>query len=278
MRRALVKSQHPRSAVVTGGARGIGRAIAAELVGRGYQVWVTDLDGDDAAATAAEIGAAGGFALDVTDPQANRDAAARASESAPLGAWVCNAGVLFEGDLTDLTEQQVRLQIEVNVLGAMWGARAAAETFWAQSGRGAKGGEIGIVASLSSHAPVPGLSAYAASKAAALSIATSLAQELRGDKIRVHAVCPDGVSTDMVAQMKPGGEARKALAGGVMLTPQVVARELVDMFGTRRVYKTLPAWRGVFARLISWAPGPLAPADRLSRRIGARRLKKQLKS
>lgn len=259
---------------MTGAARGIGKAIAAELVGRGYSVWVTDVDESAAQETAAEIGAVGGFALDVTDPDANRAAAARAAATAPLGAWVCNAGVLFEGNLTDLSEEQVRLQMEVNVLGAAWGARAAAEAFRGQS---AKGGDLAIVASLSSHAPVPGLSAYAASKAAALSLATSLASELRGDKIRVHAICPDGVATDMVAQMAPQGEARKALAGGVMLTPQVVARELVDMFGTRRVYKTLPAWRGVLARTIAAAPGPLAPADRLSRRVGARRLKKAAK-
>ncbi len=100
----------------------------------------------------------------------------------------------------------------------------------------------------------PGLSAYAATKAAVLSLTTSLASELRRDKIRVHAVCPDGVDTAMVEAMDAQGDVRAALAAGVLLTPPQVARELVDMFGTGRVYKTLPAWRGVVARTASLAP------------------------
>ena len=274
MSKRLIKPGSPRSAVVTGAARGIGRAIAAELVGRGYDVLVTDLDAAAAQATAEEIGAVAGVALDVTDPEANRDIAVRARDIAPLGAWVCNAGVLFEGDATALTIQQIRTSVDVNLLGVLWGVRAAADAFRDQSGAGVSGGEIGILASLSAHAPVPGLSVYAATKAAALSLATSLSSELRKDKIRVHAVCPDGVDTPMVDGMAPEGDVRAALAAGVLFTPQEVARELVDMFGTRRVYKTMPAWRGVLARTGSLAPGVFMRADPLIRRVGARRLKK----
>jgi len=270
----LVKPANPRSAVVTGAGRGIGRAIALELVGRGYEVIVTDLDVSAAEITAKEIGAALGLGLDVTDPEANRDIAAHAQTIAPLGAWVCNAGVLFEGDTTALTLSQVRTTVDVNVLGVIWGVRAAADAFRNQSARGVTGGEIGILASLSAHAPVPGLSVYAATKAAVLSLATSLPAELRKDKIRVHAVCPDGVDTPMVDSMAADGDVRAALAAGVMLTPAQVARELVDMFGTRRVYKTLPAWRGVLARTGSLAPGVSMRIDPLIRKVGARRLKK----
>ncbi len=232
---------------------------------------VTDLDGEAAKATAEEIGAALGLALDVTDPGANVDIAERAIAIAPLGAWVCNAGVLFEGDATALTETQTRTTFEVNVLGTVWGVRAAAAVFRDQKERG---GDIGIVASLSAHAPVPGLSIYAASKAAVLSLATSLPSELRKDKIRVHAVCPDGVNTAMVDGMDPGGDVRAVLAAGVLFTPQEVARELVDMFGTRRIYKTMPVWRGVMARSGSLVPSVFMRADPLIRRVGARRLRK----
>jgi NAD(P)-dependent dehydrogenase (short-subunit alcohol dehydrogenase family) len=270
MSKPLVKPGQPRSAVVTGAGRGIGRAIAVELVRRGYEVVVTDLDVDAAEITAEEIGAVLGLGLDVTDPEANRDIAARARELAPLGAWVCNAGVLAEGDLTALSVGQVRAMVEVNVLGVMWGVRAAADTFRDQD---AKGGDIGIIASLSAHAPVPGLSVYAATKAAVLSLTTSLASELRRDKIRVHAVCPDGVDTAMVEAMDAQGDVRAALAAGVLLTPPQVALELVDMFGTGRVYKTLPAWRGAVARTASLAPRAALHVDPWVRRIGARRLK-----
>lgn len=272
MPKTLVKPGHPRSAVVTGAGRGIGRAIAAELVGRGYAVIVTDVDATAAEVTAKEIGAAMGLGLDVTDPEANREMARRAQQIAPLGAWVCNAGVLFEGDTTALTVGQIRATVDINVLGVIWGVRAAADAFRDQ--KGATGGEIGIVASLSAHAPVPGLSVYAATKAAVLSLATSLPSELRKDKIRVHAVCPDGVNTAMVDGMAADGDVRAALAAGVLFTPAQVARELVDMFGTRRVYKTLPAWRGALARAGSIAPSVFMRADPLIRKIGARRLKK----
>lgn len=271
MPKPLVKPGKPRSAVVTGAGRGIGRAIAIELVRRGYQVVVTDLDVDAAEITAEEIGAVLGLALDVTDPEANRDIAARARELAPLGAWVCNAGVLAEGDLTALSVGQVRAMVDVNVLGVMWGVRAAADAFRDQ--QGVKGGDIGILASLSAHAPVPGLSVYAATKAAVLSLTTSLASELRPDKIRVHAVCPDGVDTAMVEAMDAQGDVRAALAAGVLLTPPQVAGELVDMFGTGRVYKTLPAWRGVVARTASLAPRAAIHVDPWVRRLGARKLK-----
>ncbi|MRJ77018.1 SDR family NAD(P)-dependent oxidoreductase [Aeromicrobium sp. SMF47] len=274
MPKTLVKPGSPRSAVVTGGARGIGRAIAIELVGRGYEVLVTDVDGEGAERTAREIGAVAGMRLDVTDPAANGEIAERAREIAPLGAWVCNAGVGADGDLTSLSVDQVRLMVDVNVLGVMWGVRAAADAFRNQASEGIRGGEIGILASLSAHAPVPGLSVYAATKAAVLSLTTSLASELHADRIRVHAICPDGVDTKMVEGFDVNGGAREILAAGVMLTPTRVAEELVGMFGTRRIYKTVPLWRGAIGRLATLWPSLALWADPLLRRLGARRLTK----
>lgn len=274
MPKTLVKPSSPRSAVVTGGGRGIGRAIAIELVSHGYEVVVTDVDGAAAEATAREIGARLGLVLDVTDPAANREIAERARSIAPLGAWVCNAGVGIDGELTSLSVDEVRLMVEVNLLGVIWGLRAAADVFRHQTSDGVRGGEIGILASLSAHAPVPGLSVYAATKAAVLSLATSIAPELRPDKVRVHALCPDGVATAMVDGFDPDGGVRAALAAGVMLTPEKAAKELVGMFGTRRVYKTVPAWRGVIARAGSLSPTLQQIADPPMRRLGARRLKR----
>ncbi|TXL63251.1 SDR family oxidoreductase [Aeromicrobium terrae] len=274
MSKTLVKAGKPRSAVVTGAARGIGRAVAAELVGRGYQVVVTDLDVEAAKVTASEIGAALGLGLDVTDVDATRGVLEEARVIAPLGAWVCNAGLGYDGDLNDLTEQQVRALVDVNLLGVVWGVRTATDAFRRQAVDGLKGGDIGIVASLSSHGPVPGLSMYAATKAAVLSLATSLHVELRGEKIRVHAICPDGVDTRMLADMEPGGRAQSLVRSGTLLQPTHVARVLVDMFGTRKVYRTMPAWRGVLMRTTSVAPGPTMRLEPLLRRQGQRKIRK----
>ncbi len=282
MAKGVVKPGKPRSAVVTGGARGIGRAIAVELLGRGYQVVVTDLDEAAAKATAAEIGAPLGLGLDVRDALATRGVVEEARILAPLGAFVCNAGVGFDGTLQELSEDQIHTLVDVNILGVVWGTRVATEVFRQQAKEGAKGsvkgGDIGIVASLSSHGPVPGLSLYAATKAAVLSLATSVSVELKKDKIRVHAICPDGVDTQMVADMKQDGEARELVGSGTFLQPAQVAHALVDMFGTRRVYRTLPVSRGVLMRAASVAPGPFMRLEPVLRRSGRRKVKKLNKS
>jgi NAD(P)-dependent dehydrogenase (short-subunit alcohol dehydrogenase family) len=276
--KTLVKPGSPRSAVVTGAARGIGREIAAELQLRGYRVVVTDVDAEAAKITAGEIGAPLGLGLDVTDIAETRGVVEEAKILAPLGAFVCNAGVGYDGELSELTESQIRALVDVNLLGVVWGARVATEAFRAQAaaGKGAvKGGDIGVVASLSSHGPVPGLSMYAATKAGALSLVTSLQAELRKEKIRVHAVCPDGVETAMLRDMEPGGRGQALVRSGTLLHPTLVARELVDMFGTRRVYRTMPAQRGVMMRVASTVPGPFMRIEPLLLRIGRRRIRKE---
>ena len=261
----------PRSAVVTGAARGIGEAIARELVERGYRVLVTDVDETRAKATAERIGAAGGAAYDVTDPAAARDVATQAREVAPLGAWVSNAGVGFDGTVTGIAEDRLRALVEINLMGPLWGARAAVETFRAQASAGMRGGEIGVTVSLSALGPVPGLSVYAASKAGALSAVSALASEVSREGIRVHAVNPDGVNTELLRSMEPGGQGQALVRSGTLVTPEQVATGLVGMFGTSRVYRTIPAWRGAILRLTGLAPGPALRMEPAMRAIGARK-------
>ncbi len=133
-----VDPAQPRSAVLTGSARGIGRAIAVELVAVGYEVVVTDIDATAASRTAAEIGAVAGMALDVTDERANRDIAAAARAYAPLGAWVNNAGVGFEGTVADQESGKIRALVDINFLGVIWGCRAAIDAFRTQALDGAR--------------------------------------------------------------------------------------------------------------------------------------------
>ena len=258
--------------MVTGAARGIGAAIATELIGRGYRVLVTDLDEAAAQATADRIGAAAGAAYDVTDPAAAHAIAARAREIAPLGAWVANAGVGFDGAVTEVSEEHAMALVEINLLGPLWGARAAVAAFREQAATGvARGGEIGVTASLSALGPVPGLSMYAASKAGALSMVSGLASEVRREGIRVHAINPDGVNTDLLRGMKPGGQGQALVRSGTLVTAEQAASGLVDMFGTARVYRTLPAWRGAILRLTGLAPGPVLRMEPAMRAVGARK-------
>lgn len=261
--------QTPRSAVVTGAARGIGRAIATALVAAGYEVVVADLDSAAASTTAHEIGAAAGVAIDVRDPQAHRELAGLADGIAPLAVWVNNAGVGFDGDLAELSDEHVRGLVEVNLLGVAWGMRAALSTL---IGRGA--GDIINVASLSGHGPVPGLSVYAATKAGVVSLTTSVASEVpRG--VRVHAVCRDGVATAMVEGMKADGRAKELVAsGGGLLAPADVADVVMAMIGSRRIVRTLPAWRGAMLRASALAPRLVRVLEPALRAQGRRHLKK----
>lgn len=258
----------PTSAVVTGAARGIGRAIAEELVGAGYAVVVTDLDGEAARRTAAEIGAVAGVAQDVRDESGHHQVAAEASRHAPLRVWVNNAGVGFDGRIAEQSSEHVRALVDVNLTGVVWGCRAAVAAMTA-------GGEILNVASLSSHGPVPGLSVYAATKAAVVSLTGSLDSELRGSGVRVHAICPDGVDTRLVADMDPAGQGAALIhSGGALLTPEGIARHAVGLLGSRRVVRTVPAWRGGMMRLTAAAPSLMMRVEPVLRWQGRRRMRK----
>ena len=236
------------SCVVTGGARGIGRGIAERMVARGYAVVVTDVDGEGARRAAEEIGAAAGLEQDVRDPAAHRFVATTAGDHGPLTAWFNNAGVGDDGSLGSLDDDQVRRLVEVNLLGCLWGMRAALDAF------GARGGDVVNTASLSGLGPVPGYAVYAATKAAVVSVTMSVSAEVpRG--VRVHALCPDGVQTAMLDAQDPDGLGSQLVhSGGRILTVDETADAAVALLGTRRVVRSLPGWRGGLVRSSTLAP------------------------
>ena len=224
------------SAVVTGAGRGIGRGIAELLVSRGYAVVATDVDGDAARRTAGEVGAVAGLEQDVREEGSHQRVAREASRHGDLTVWVNNAGVGHDGTLSSVTSEQVDALVDVNLKGVLWGMRAALTAF------GARGGDVVNIASSSGLGPVPGLSVYAATKAAVVSLSMSANVEAPSG-VRVHALCPDGVDTRMVAEMDPDGPAKATVhSSGRLLGVEEVAREAVALIGSRRVVRTLPSW------------------------------------
>lgn len=259
------------SCVVTGGARGIGRAIAERMVQRGYAVVLTDLDGEGARRTAQEIGAAAGLEQDVRDPASHHVVATTASDHGRLAVWFNNAGVGDDGRLSELTDEQVRRLVEVNLLGCLWGMRAALAAFDAETGSG----DIVNTASLSGLGPVPGYAVYAATKAALVSATMSVAAEVpRG--VRVHALCPDGVQTDLLdAQDKTGLGSQLVHSGGRILTADETAAAAVAMVGTRRVVRSVPTWRAALVRTTTLAPSVATKAAPLFAARGRRVIAKR---
>ena len=258
-RSARTSPARPTSCVVTGAARGIGLGLAERLVARGHRVVITDVDEGAVVAAASRIGAAAGLAQDVRDADSHRRVAEEASRHGALVAWFNNAGVGDAGHLVELGEEQVRRLVEVNLLGALWGSRAALEAFAESEGKGLRR-DLVLTASLSGLGPVPGLSVYAATKSALVSLAMSLRAEVPSG-VGVHALCPDGVATELVRGMAEGRGKRLVRSGGRMLTVDEVADGAVGLLGSRRVVRTLPAWRGGLMRggalLPSAAPGLL---------------------
>lgn len=257
------------SVVVTGGARGIGRAIAAQMVGRGYDVVLTDIDGEAARRTAEEVGAVAGLEQDVRDEASHRVVAAEALRHGPLRVWFNNAGVGNDGAVRDLPSAAIEQLVQVNLMGVIWGMRAAMDAF------GSEGGDVVNTASMSAHGPVPGLSVYAATKSAVVSLTISVQVETPTN-VRVHALCPDGVDTPMVEAMADHGRAKALVhSGGRLLTADEAAVAAVALVGTTRVVRSVPGWRSVLLRFTSVTPSVSMKAERLFLWEGRRRMRRQ---
>jgi NAD(P)-dependent dehydrogenase (short-subunit alcohol dehydrogenase family) len=254
---------------VTGAGRGFGRAISERLARRGYTVLATDVDATAAAETAEEIG---GFSmeLDVRDPDAHRAAARAATERGPLEVWVNNAGVMRTVKCWEQPDDEVRLECEVNLLGVIWGSRAAVDAMRAGEVRDA---HIINIASLSALQPVPGLAVYSASKHGVLGFSGSLQGDLYdvGLPITVHSVCPDGADTQLLREHDHEPEAAINWSGPRLLTADEVGEEVVRLLDSKRLVHVIPRWRGWGARVNSMlGRGGLKSAP-LLRRVGARR-------
>ena len=185
----------PAGALVTGGARGIGRAIAERLARRGDTVFIGDL-GSTAAGTAAELAAEGlaahGVELDVRDPRSLAAAVASVEEVAPLATMVNNAGVCWIRPLVEVTPQEFDDLMGVNLRGVFFGIQAAARVM---AGRGGcivnTASTSGFTASTTPMVP------YDTSKGAVRMLTIAAARELAPAGIRVNAVAPGTVDTDL---------------------------------------------------------------------------------
>ncbi|AUI62880.1 SDR family NAD(P)-dependent oxidoreductase [Amycolatopsis sp. BJA-103] len=211
-------------ALVTGGTRGIGLATARALAEAGATVVLTGRDEAKAKEAAAAAGAASGLALDVTDAKAvSTVVRGVAKEHGKLDIVVANAGIMEDALLGMIREELVDTTLSTNVAGTLHTVQAAARAMMRK-----KSGAIVVLASIVGEHGSAGQTVYAASKAAVANIARSAAKELGRSGIRVNAVAPGVIDTDLTSGLTEDAKAENIgkTPLGRLGTPEDVANAI----------------------------------------------------
>lgn len=238
--------------LVTGGARGIGRATVEAFLARGARVSLGDLDLDLARSTAEETGSSA-HPLDVADP-ASYDAFVTAAEAehGPVDVLVNNAGVMPSGAFLDLDPALDRLTLDVNVHGVLHGMRRVLPGMVAR-----RRGHVVNVASLAGKFPVPGMAVYNASKFAVVGLTAATRLEMAPHGVTLTAVLPSAVDTDLASglDMRPIPK----------VSPQRIADAVVESVRTRDAEIPVPRYVGALATGAALVPTGLL--DRLRKAV-----------
>ena len=215
-----------RAALVTGAARGIGKAIAKALAQEGAEVALLDIDESEVRATTGEIGESTGrrilpLCADVS-VKTQVEGAIASVENAfeKVDILVNNAGVWSHGHLSQVTEAEWDRVFDVNLKGVLFATQAVAPAMKEQ-----KGGKIVNIASAAGLGPVAAWSAYCISKAAVIMLSEVAAEELAPFNVQVAALCPGAVDTELTERITQQTGARFPHA----MKPDQVAEAVLNL-------------------------------------------------
>jgi NAD(P)-dependent dehydrogenase (short-subunit alcohol dehydrogenase family) len=271
-----------RVAIVTGGASGIGRALAAELVDRGGTVLIADIVGDRAKETAEQLsrggpGTAVAHELDVRDAAAVQALVDSAyADHGRLDLMMNNAGIAVGGAVHELTLDHWNKIIDVNLRGVIHGVHAAYPRM-----RERRSGQILNTASLAGLTEPPMMAPYVATKHAVVGLTLSLRTEAAPYGVKVSALCPGFVDTPLLDSANPdlpqtsaGRSAREAAKQiqRTLYSPQALAKDIVRGLAQDKPLIIAPASARAIYRARRFAPGLVG---RLTR-FGADRQAKQM--
>jgi short-subunit dehydrogenase len=239
-------------AVVTGGATGIGAAVARKLAEREWTCVLVGRREDRLRATAEEIG--GEYEVcDVADQDGVWRMASAIRERHPeLGLLVNNAGVPGRGNFLDLPPERIEELVRINYLGSVWCLLSLLPAL--------EGGAPSHLVNVVSVAGTVAIGPYSASKHAQLAFSRSVARELHPRGIHVHTVNPGFVHTEGF----PQDWLLRGRFGRVVVGPELVANRIVGAIGRGRPEIFVPRWYRVAALAQAIAPGAF-------RRVRARR-------
>jgi NAD(P)-dependent dehydrogenase (short-subunit alcohol dehydrogenase family) len=195
-------TQRRSAAVVTGAARGLGKAIAHRLAGDGHQVVGIDLNGDQLRQTMGELPGTGHVAVvgDVGEEKVLEEAFGAIESNAMLRTFVANAGLTRPGPSLDYPMESWDLLLNVLLRASFLGAREACR-------RMLEGGSIIMISSINGHLGFGGRAAYGAAKAGVQGLVRSLAVEWAAQGVRVNAVSPGTIATDLQVEFMRTGYA-----------------------------------------------------------------------
>lgn len=266
-----------RTAIVTGAASGLGRALCERLARDGFLIAICDIDLAGAAETLRRVEALGGSGrvelLDVADPAAWEALRTRLEADWPrLDLLVNNAGVAVSGDVGRCPLEDWRWIVDANLWGVIHGCHVMID--WLK--RNPAGAHVINTASLAAIGSFPGMAAYNVTKAAVVSFSETLHSELRRHSVGVTVLCPSFFPTALLDNGRFASPADRRIARAeftrTKLTSEAVADAALRAMARKQLYVILPAK----ARVIWWIKR-LSPrlffriiALEVSRRLNAR--------
>lgn len=213
-------------ALITGAAQGIGRACAAALIEDGYKVILSDINAEKLAETAKEIDALAAIPCDMGDGvQIDAMFQQIAADHGPISALVNNAGVAMPGDFLSYTADDFDRVIAINLKGVFLATQLAAR---AMVDAGIEGAIVNM-SSINAQVAIPAIPAYCASKGGVMQLTKVAALALAKNNIRVNAVGPGSIDTEMMAGVNANPEAFKVAMSRTPLGRAGDAREIGDV-------------------------------------------------
>lgn len=213
-----------RIALVTGGAQGIGLACGEALAADGYRVVLADLQ--DSVANAAKALGGAGYVCDMGDPEAILAMIDRIeAEVGPVSALVNNAGIALPGDFLSYDLASFEKVIDVNLRGVFIATQRVARRMVEDGIEGA----IVNMSSINAQVAIPGIPAYCASKGGVMQLTKAAALALAPHNIRVNAVGPGSIDTEMMAAVNADPAAMQMAMSRTPLKRMGTAREIGDI-------------------------------------------------